>query len=192
MKKARGTKSAKWLSDQTAKLGYRVSPTVIAKLDSGHRGSVLSVAELLVLAAALDIPPGLLAFPRYPYDEVELLPGKTTTPNRRSEWFSGRPATGRQAYRRARAVRRMRIELVQTPARIGQHRQSSLSAKRTRSKDSRMRACVADNMKELAEVTRTRPSLKDARSTRLIGVRDRWRSRDESPTTSTADQEDRR
>ena len=66
VKKARGNKSAKWLSDETAKLGHRVSPTVIAKLDSGHRGSVLSVAELLVLAAALNIPPGLLLIPGYP------------------------------------------------------------------------------------------------------------------------------
>ena len=89
MKKARGNKSAKWLSDETAALGYRVSPTVIAKLDSGHRGSVLGVAELLVLAAALDIPPGLLLFPGYPSGEVEFLPGRTEISESALEWFSG-------------------------------------------------------------------------------------------------------
>ena len=89
MKKARGNKSARWLSDETAALGYRVSPTVIAKLDSGHRGSVLSVAELLVLAAALDIPPGLLLFPGYPEGEIEFLPGRTARAHRALDWFAG-------------------------------------------------------------------------------------------------------
>lgn len=89
MKKARGNKSAKWLSDETAALGYRVSPTVIAKLDSGHRGAVLSVAELMVLAAALDIPPGLLLFPGYPTGDVEFLPGRETCAAAALDWFSG-------------------------------------------------------------------------------------------------------
>jgi hypothetical protein len=75
IKAARGGKSAAWLSERTAQLGYRVSPTVIAKLDSGHRGSVLSVAELWVLAAALRIPPALLLFPTFPDGLVEVLPG---------------------------------------------------------------------------------------------------------------------
>jgi hypothetical protein len=89
IKAARGGKSAAWLSDQTAELGYRVSPTVIAKLDSGHRGGVLSVAELLVLAAALDIPPGMLLFPGYPSGKVDFLPGRTEASQLALEWFSG-------------------------------------------------------------------------------------------------------
>jgi hypothetical protein len=89
MKKARGNKSAKWLSAETAALGYRVSPTVIAKLDSGHRGSVLSVAELLTLAAALNVPPGLLLFPGYPVGDVEFLPGRTANAIAAADWFSG-------------------------------------------------------------------------------------------------------
>ena len=76
MKKARGNKSAKWLSDETAALGYRVSPTVIAKLDSGHRGSVLSVAELLILGAALELPPVPCSY-RTHWRMVEALPGAT-------------------------------------------------------------------------------------------------------------------
>jgi hypothetical protein len=89
MKKARGNKSAKRLSDETAALGYRVSPTVIAKLDSGHRGSVLGVAELLVLAAALNIPPGLLLFPGFPMAPVEFLPGRTAESKAALDWFCG-------------------------------------------------------------------------------------------------------
>ena len=73
---ARGHRSAKWLSDKTAELGYRISPTVIAKLDSGHRGSVLSVPELLVLAAALDIPPVALVYSPPYSEDVEVLPGE--------------------------------------------------------------------------------------------------------------------
>lgn len=93
MKKARGGKSAKWLSDETAALGYRVSPTVIAKLDSGHRGSVLSVAELMVLAVALDIPPALLLFPTYPSSRVmEVIPGYECDAKSALEWLSGEMA----------------------------------------------------------------------------------------------------
>ena len=76
MQKARGKRTAKWLSERTAELGYRVSPTVIAKLDSGHRGNVLSVAELLVIADALEVPPAALLFPGLPDGEVEYLPGQ--------------------------------------------------------------------------------------------------------------------
>nr|CRL82849.1 putative DNA-binding protein [Mycolicibacter nonchromogenicus] len=47
---------------------------MIAKLDSGHRGSVLSVAELIVLAYALDVPPGALLYPDLPDGTVEVLP----------------------------------------------------------------------------------------------------------------------
>jgi hypothetical protein len=89
MKKTRGSNSAKWLSDKTAELGYRVSPSVIAKLDSGHRGSVLGVAELMVLAAALNIPPGLMLFPEYPTGNAEFLPGRTSDTKAALDWFSG-------------------------------------------------------------------------------------------------------
>jgi transcriptional regulator with XRE-family HTH domain len=82
--------TANQLSDLTADLGLRISPTVIAKLDSGHRGSVLNVDELLVLAAALNIPPMLLLFPGYPEQEVEFLPGRTALGWEVADWFSGR------------------------------------------------------------------------------------------------------
>ena len=89
IKIARGGRSAAWLSDRTAELGYRVSPTVIAKLDSGHRGSVLSVSELIVLAAALDTSPVTLVYPG-PYDgRIDVLPDIETTEVQAAQWFSG-------------------------------------------------------------------------------------------------------
>src|SRR4051794_39336218 len=88
MKQARGDKSARWVSDRTAELGYRISPTVIAKLDSGHRGGVLSVAELLVLAAALSTAPLALLFPDA-LDDVTILPGKAVRGVDAVGWFTG-------------------------------------------------------------------------------------------------------
>jgi hypothetical protein len=90
VKAARQGKSAAWLSDRTDELGYRISPTVIAKLDSGHRGEVLSVPELLILAAALDIPPALLLFPSFPSGTVELLPDdRQATGYEAVKWVGG-------------------------------------------------------------------------------------------------------
>lgn len=87
MKDARNGRSATWLSDRTAELGYRVPATVISKLDSGHRGSVLGVAELVVLAAALDMPPVALLYPALPDGEVDLLPGEPVRSLNAVEWF---------------------------------------------------------------------------------------------------------
>lgn len=89
MKEARGSRSATWLSDRTAELGYRVPATVISKLDSGHRGSVLGVAELVVLAAALDMPPVALLYPALPDGEVSMLPGRHASSIAAVRWFSG-------------------------------------------------------------------------------------------------------
>lgn len=75
-KELRGKRSAKWLSDRTAELGHRIPATVIAKLDSGHRGAVLSLPELLVLAAALGAPPLALLIPTDTALSVEALPGR--------------------------------------------------------------------------------------------------------------------
>jgi hypothetical protein len=62
---------------------------VIAKLDSGHRGDVLSVAELLVLAAALNIPPVVLLYPGPYHREVEVLPGLMVSEFDAAQWISG-------------------------------------------------------------------------------------------------------
>jgi hypothetical protein len=112
-------------------LGYWVSPTVIAKLDSGHRGDVLSVAELVVLAAALDTAPITLLYPG-PYDdteqgricsasETEVIPRVKFGDYLASQWFSallpwtedsmdqGKLPKSRRTYaRNVRALRKAR------------------------------------------------------------------------------------
>lgn len=74
IKALRGKRSGKWLADRTSELGHPVSRTTISELETGKRKSV-TVAELLVLAAALQVPPLQLVFPDLPFGEVEALPG---------------------------------------------------------------------------------------------------------------------
>lgn len=62
---------------------------MIAKLDSGHRGEVLSVAELLIIAAALEVPPIVLLYPNLPDGEVERVPGEVDTAISAIRWFIG-------------------------------------------------------------------------------------------------------
>lgn len=88
-KALRGKRSAKWLSDRTAELGYPISPQVIAKLDSGKRGAHLQVAELMVLAYALNTSPAMLLFPDAPGAPVELVPGVHVESLFAADWLGG-------------------------------------------------------------------------------------------------------
>ncbi|MCF6507382.1 helix-turn-helix domain-containing protein [Blastococcus sp. MG754426] len=80
--------SAQQLADITAELGYAIPRSVIANLESGRRDTV-SVAELIVLARALRIPPLLLALPIGRLDTVELLPGVDAATWPAAKWFAG-------------------------------------------------------------------------------------------------------
>jgi transcriptional regulator with XRE-family HTH domain len=73
VKAARGKRSAQDIADETARLGYPITRAQIANLESGRRRG-LDVSELLILAAALDVPPVTLLYPGLPDDEVEVLP----------------------------------------------------------------------------------------------------------------------
>ncbi len=88
IKSARGSRSAQWLADQTERLGYPISRAAIANYESGRKKG-LDITELLVLAAALQLPPLALLFPELPDGPVELLPGLTTTCWGAAAWFSG-------------------------------------------------------------------------------------------------------
>lgn len=93
-KEVRGKRSAQWLSDRTAELGQRISPTVIAKLDSGHRGNVLHVWEVVLIAQALNVPPVALLYPDLIDGPVEIVPGVEVPTNDAIQWFTGeRPLT---------------------------------------------------------------------------------------------------
>ncbi|WP_337110167.1 hypothetical protein [Prescottella equi] len=76
------------LSDRTAELGYPMSRTVIADLELGRRKK-LDVAELVVLARALNVPPVTLIYPDMPGGMVEVWPGYEAPSIRAAQWFSG-------------------------------------------------------------------------------------------------------
>jgi hypothetical protein len=143
---ANGLRCAAWRSDRTAELGYRISPTVIAKLDSGHRGEVLSVPELLVLAAALGIPPALLIFPRYPSGSVELLPDdREATSYEAVKWLAGeRPLPAR----RPDIKRRIAPE----PANLGVQLVAPVRERDERDRERVQVSAMAARRKELKEV----------------------------------------
>lgn len=85
--------SAQRLSDRCAELGMEVPRAVISNLENGRRTSV-SVAELLVLAAALEVPPAVLVFPVGYTEETEALPGALTPPYEAVRWFGGEEQSG--------------------------------------------------------------------------------------------------
>jgi transcriptional regulator with XRE-family HTH domain len=89
VKRRRGEHTVQWLSDRTADYGLRISRSRISDLERGDRGGLLGVAELLVLAAALDVPPLLLLFPGVPGEPVELLPGRVVESWDAARWFTG-------------------------------------------------------------------------------------------------------
>jgi transcriptional regulator with XRE-family HTH domain len=76
------------LADDTEQLGYPVTRSQIANYESGRKRS-LDVAELLVLAAALGVPPVALLFPNLPDGDVEVLPGQVMSSADAMRWFTG-------------------------------------------------------------------------------------------------------
>ncbi|GAA3853904.1 hypothetical protein GCM10023084_05180 [Streptomyces lacrimifluminis] len=80
--------SAQQLADRCTEVGMPIQRSVLANLESGRRTTV-TIAEVLVLAAALNVPPAALVFPVGRTDVVEALPGKEIDPLNAVEWFSG-------------------------------------------------------------------------------------------------------
>jgi transcriptional regulator with XRE-family HTH domain len=80
--------SAQQLADRTEELGMPIPRSVLANLESGRRETV-SVAEILVLAAALNVAPIELICPVGYDKEIELLPGRSLDPLGAMRWFTG-------------------------------------------------------------------------------------------------------
>ncbi len=80
--------SVQRLADRTAEFGMPIPRSVLANLESGRRGTV-SVAEVLALAAALDVSPVELMCPVGFDEQAEMLPGRTADPREALRWFTG-------------------------------------------------------------------------------------------------------
>ncbi|OXM58683.1 transcriptional regulator [Amycolatopsis thailandensis] len=80
--------SAQRLADACEEIGLTVPRSVLTNLENGRRPA-LSVAELLVLARALQVPPSLLLFPVGRVDRVEVLPDVIADPWVAMRWFDG-------------------------------------------------------------------------------------------------------
>jgi len=80
--------SAQQLADRTAELGMPIPRSVLANLESGRRDTV-SVAEVLALAAALNVAPIDLICPVGFDKQTEILPGRMMDPLSAMRWFTG-------------------------------------------------------------------------------------------------------
>jgi transcriptional regulator with XRE-family HTH domain len=77
-------------------LGLVVPKTTITNLETGRRASV-DLAEFLVLAKVLDVPPILLLFPLDTTATVESLPHQVTSTWDAAAWFTGETPVETQA-----------------------------------------------------------------------------------------------
>ncbi|WP_336879871.1 hypothetical protein [Rhodococcus globerulus] len=80
--------SAQTLANLTADLGHEVARSVIANLESGRRAN-MPLADVLVLAQALRVPPGMLVFPLGRFETVEALPGRAVDTSEAVRWWDG-------------------------------------------------------------------------------------------------------
>lgn len=80
--------SAGQLADRTTELGMPVPRSVLADLEAGKTDTV-AVAEVLVLAASLDVAPTELVCPVGYDEQIELLPGRMMDPLQASRWIDG-------------------------------------------------------------------------------------------------------
>lgn len=78
------------VAERTQMLGSPLSRSTIAKVEvGGTRADNLPLVDLLVFAAALDVPPVLLFLPLGESETVEVTPGITVHPHLALEWLAG-------------------------------------------------------------------------------------------------------
>ncbi len=81
--------SAVQLAARTNDLGYPITRVTISRIENNARAGKVDVAELLILAAALEMPPVLLVFPDFPYGEARPIPGPDSFGWEAVRWMSG-------------------------------------------------------------------------------------------------------
>jgi len=83
------------LAERCSELGYPIKRTTFSNLEGGLRKSI-GLAELVVIAAALELPPALLAVPLGQAETVEVLPGQEVGQWTAFKWFCGQSGPGRE------------------------------------------------------------------------------------------------
>jgi hypothetical protein len=107
VRRLREPRSAQWLADQTKELGHEITRSVIADLENGRRRHI-TIAELIVLAAALQSAPVALLFPAPLDEEVRVLPKLKMTRFLAAEEFCGNSDFGLASLENMRALQRGR------------------------------------------------------------------------------------
>ncbi|MEN4399651.1 hypothetical protein A5768_14105 [Mycolicibacterium fortuitum] len=77
------------LAQRTKEIGYPISRVAISKIESNTRSGKVDLAELLTLAAALNVSPVALVYPGPYQNEVQILPGRHAAEFNAAQWFSG-------------------------------------------------------------------------------------------------------
>jgi transcriptional regulator with XRE-family HTH domain len=89
--------TAQQLAELTKESRYPITRVAISKIEGNSRAGKLDLAELLVLAAALEISPALLVFPGFPDGSVEVLPDRMAGNEAAVKWLGGRSSEGQIA-----------------------------------------------------------------------------------------------
>lgn len=80
--------SAQQLSDRCGELGHAIPRPVLSNIETGRRESI-TLAELLIIAAALDVPPLVLISPPIDEEAIEILPDQRVVLWQVVGWFMG-------------------------------------------------------------------------------------------------------
>jgi transcriptional regulator with XRE-family HTH domain len=166
--------TAQQLAERTKALGYPVTRVAISKVEGNTRSGKLDVAELLVLAAALELPPAALLFPDV-LGDIEALPGKPTRGLSTFGWLMG---AGYQVGLvhdvsyvpdgvHTSDAMRIPLQLLQIEADLAQQRHSLLQSERG-PEVLTMPDALRDNTLQQTAVRRERIKILEAERDRLI------------------------
>ncbi|MDZ7673723.1 MAG: hypothetical protein U5K30_01430 [Acidimicrobiales bacterium] len=105
LRKSQGDLKQQELADRTAALGYPMARATVAKIEAGGtRAQNVSLIDVLVLAAALDVAPLLLFIPLGDEDAVKLTDNLILDPQLAIDWLAGEEPLAALPDNRARNI----------------------------------------------------------------------------------------
>ena len=113
----RAARSAQWLSDATAELGFRVSRSVITDIENGRR-RYIAIHELIVLAEALSVSPLELLLGTDESLQISYLPGDPVPRLAAVQRFSGIDEPSLQNYEMAAQALQSAVEAAHRAAQL--------------------------------------------------------------------------